>query len=127
MSSNISFNLTLIRTGSGKTFTMIGNEAMPGIAPRAFQEIFGLLESKSNVKKFSFKVTLYMCELYNDMLLDLLDKNNDQKLDIKKDKKGYRSDFFWFRFQNRYLIQILFNFRHDICTKHYRKIRGFIR
>ena len=59
---------------------------MPGIAPRAFAEIFDLLNS--NVKQFSYQVTLYMVELYNDMLLDLLDKKNNAKLDIKKDKKG---------------------------------------
>lgn len=29
-----------------------------------------------------------MVELYNDALLDLLDKSNAAKLDIKKDKKG---------------------------------------
>ena len=77
---------------------MIGNEAFPGIAPRSFKEIFDLLES--NVKKFSFSVTLYMCELYNDMLIDLLDKGNDKKLDIKKDKKGefYISELLYYSF-----------------------------
>ena len=79
--------------GSGKTFTMIGTDAFPGVAPRAFDEIFELLES--NVKKSSFSATLYMCELYNDMLIDLMDKGNDKKLDIKKDKKGisFRAKF----------------------------------
>ena len=66
---------------------MIGGGDMPGIAPRSFTEIFDLLNS--NVKQFSYKVTLYMVELYNDMLLDLLDKKNNAKLDIKKDKKGF--------------------------------------
>ena len=34
------------QTGSGKTFTIIGggNGSMPGIAPRAFNRIFDLLE-----------------------------------------------------------------------------------
>jgi len=34
------------------------------------------------------QVTLYMCELYNDQLLDLMDKKNTKKLEIKKDAKG---------------------------------------
>ncbi|CAB3977739.1 myosin heavy chain, non-muscle-like [Paramuricea clavata] len=43
-----------------------------------------------NKGKFSFKVSVYMLELYNDRLIDLLAENHaaDAKLDIKKDKKG---------------------------------------
>ena len=42
----------------GKTFTMIGDSSgnFPGIAPRAFDEIFDLLES--NKKKFSYDVSV---------------------------------------------------------------------
>ena len=76
------------QTGSGKTFTMIGDSGgkMPGIAPRAYQEIFDLLEG--NKKKFSYSISVYMVELYNDQLLDLFDTSHSSKLDIKKDKKG---------------------------------------
>ena len=63
---------------------------MPGIAPRAFAEIFDLLNA--NEKQFSYQVTLYMVELYNDQLLDLMDKKNTNKLDIKKDKKGFSDE-----------------------------------
>ncbi|XP_064618815.1 myosin-9-like isoform X3 [Lineus longissimus] len=79
------------QTGSGKTFTMIGDKAQnfPGIAPRAFDRIFDLIEE--NKKKFSFSVSCYMMELYNDKLLDLFSRDSshaDDRFDIKKDKKG---------------------------------------
>lgn len=46
------------QTGSGKTFTMIGGGkgTFPGIAPRAYSEIFDLLHA--NEKKFSFAVSV---------------------------------------------------------------------
>ena len=46
------------QTGSGKTFTMIGDskQQFPGIAPRAYSEIFSLLQE--NQKKFSFAVSV---------------------------------------------------------------------
>ncbi|ELU03973.1 hypothetical protein CAPTEDRAFT_167295 [Capitella teleta] len=79
------------QTGSGKTYTIIGDSQgnSPGIAPRAFEGIFNLLEE--NKTKFSYKVSCYMLELYNDKLLDLFSKANhadDTHLDIKKDRKG---------------------------------------
>ncbi|XP_076443264.1 uncharacterized protein LOC143281879 [Babylonia areolata] len=79
------------QTGSGKTFTMIGDrdQRFPGIAPRAFERIFEL--GQENKSKFDMKVTAYMLELYNDKLIDLFAKPNiydEDKLDIKKDKKG---------------------------------------
>ncbi|XP_067665807.1 uncharacterized protein [Haliotis asinina] len=79
------------QTGSGKTFTMIGDKEQnhPGIAPRAFNRIFEL--AQENRSKMSVRVTCYMLELYNDKLIDLFGKPgqlDDDKLDIKKDKKG---------------------------------------
>ncbi|XP_053405776.1 uncharacterized protein LOC123566477 isoform X3 [Mercenaria mercenaria] len=78
------------QTGSGKTFTMIGDkeQKFPGIAPRAFDRIFELVDELKS--KFTITVEAYMLELYNDKLIDLFSKpgNEDDKLDIKKDKKG---------------------------------------
>ncbi|XP_074649983.1 uncharacterized protein LOC141905115 [Tubulanus polymorphus] len=78
------------QTGSGKTFTMIGDREgnFPGIAPRAFNRIYDLIEE--NKSKFTFSVSVYMMELYNDKLLDLFSKSgaHDDRMDIKKDKKG---------------------------------------
>lgn len=78
------------QTGSGKTYTMIGDKELksPGIAPRAMDAIYKLMDEQKS--KFSFKVTCYMLELYNDKLIDLLAPHGKEpaKLDIKKDKKG---------------------------------------
>ncbi|XP_078600264.1 uncharacterized protein LOC144875230 isoform X2 [Branchiostoma floridae x Branchiostoma japonicum] len=76
------------QTGSGKTFTMIGDkdQRFPGIAPRAFDRIFELIEE--NKAKFSCEVFVYMLELYVDKLIDLFNHTSEGKLDIKKDKKG---------------------------------------
>ncbi|CAG0898160.1 unnamed protein product [Darwinula stevensoni] len=76
------------QTGSGKTFTMLGTEAEPGIAPRAFQRIFQIAHDTKH--KFHVKVTAYMLELYNDRLLDLLrvPLGTEEKLEAKKDKTG---------------------------------------
>jgi hypothetical protein len=80
------------QTGSGKTYTMVGEMSMDspvrGIAPRAMKQIFEVLEE--NKSKFSYAVSTYMLELYNDRLLDLYAESRKEaaKLDIKKDKKG---------------------------------------
>ncbi|KAK3604681.1 hypothetical protein CHS0354_009292 [Potamilus streckersoni] len=79
------------QTGSGKTFTMIGDRELkyPGIAPRAFSRIFELADELRS--KFQIKVSAYMMELYNEKLIDLFAQPgnyDDEKLEIKKDKKG---------------------------------------
>ncbi|XP_051876604.1 uncharacterized protein si:dkey-96l17.6 [Pristis pectinata] len=79
------------QTCSGKTFTMIGEKekSNPGIIPRAFKRIFQIVDE--NYTKFTFKVSAYMLELYNEQLLDLFITPCDgfnTKLEIKKDKKG---------------------------------------
>ena len=63
------------QTGSGKTYTMIGDGGggremtQPGLAPRAFQDIFALAEAQKS--KFSFRISCYMIEIYRDNLIDL--------------------------------------------------------
>ncbi|KAK4791821.1 hypothetical protein SAY86_032234 [Trapa natans] len=76
------------QTGSGKTFTIYGSENNPGLTPRATNELFKILKRDSN--KFSFSLKVYMVELYQDTLIDLLLSKNGKrlKLDIKKDSKG---------------------------------------
>ena len=58
------------QTGSGKTYTMIGSENNPGIAPRAFQRLFQLMDAGRS--RHSVQASAYMMELYNDKLIDLL-------------------------------------------------------
>jgi hypothetical protein len=86
------------QTGSGKTFTMTGSAELPGLTPRSIQEIFTLVKEKAN---FTFKISTYFVELYNDNLVDLywlIDNRNagrnadgsliePPKLDIKLDAR----------------------------------------
>lgn len=73
---------------------MVGNEHYPGIAPRAVQRLFELIDE--NKKLISTKVSVYMVELYNDQFQDLLWRADNLKtkqkdaprLEIKKDKNG---------------------------------------
>ncbi|XP_052196753.1 kinesin-like protein KIN-14E [Diospyros lotus] len=76
------------QTGSGKTFTIYGSENNPGLTPLATSELFKILKRDSN--KFSFSLKVYMVELYQDTLVDLLLPKNAKrlKLDIRKDSKG---------------------------------------
>ncbi|KAJ1388898.1 Spindle pole body-associated protein Vik1/Cik1, microtubule binding domain [Sesbania bispinosa] len=73
------------QTGSGKTFTIYGSEDNPGLTPRAIAELFRILRRDNN--KYSFSLKVYMVELYQDTLIDLLLPKNAKhlKLDIKKD------------------------------------------
>ena len=52
----------------GKTHTMTGNPSMPGLTPKAINELFRLMSEKSNCV---CKVSTYFVELYNDNLVDL--------------------------------------------------------
>lgn len=76
------------QTGSGKTYTIYGAPGSPGLTPRAMQELFRCLDRDSG--KISFALKVYMLELYQDNLQDLLLPKNapKKKLEIKKDIKG---------------------------------------
>lgn len=82
------------QTGSGKTHTMVGNPSAPGLTLRAIDRVFDLIKANADVQESTVKV--YMVELYNDNLIDLLydakapaNRNQDPpKLEIKKDDKG---------------------------------------
>lgn len=89
------FNVCLFaygQTGSGKTFTMTGSPSMPGLTPKAIDELFRLINERVHL---NVKVTTYFVELYNDNLVDLywiLDNKGKAgmeppKLDIKMDNK----------------------------------------
>ena len=50
------------QTGSGKTFTIYGNPADPGLTPRGISELFRIIDRDSG--KYTFSVSCYMLELY---------------------------------------------------------------
>ncbi|GAQ87147.1 Myosin-related protein [Klebsormidium nitens] len=78
------------QTGSGKTFTIYGTPENPGLTPRAMRELFEIMQRDGN--KYSFALKVYMLELYQDNLQDLLlpkkAPKEPKKLEIKKDAKG---------------------------------------
>ena len=58
------------QTGVGKTYTIYGDDANPGLTPRAISEVMRCGHRDSN--KCSVKMECYMLELYRDDLIDLL-------------------------------------------------------
>lgn len=61
-------------TGSGKSYTMTGNSAAPGIIPRAISEIFSIIESTAAQENdVFFYVRISYVELYNNNFRNLLD------------------------------------------------------
>ena len=69
------------QSGTGKTFTMNGNDELPGLVPRAMAAIFeNVGEREINYKHDCF---LSMIEIYNETIRDLL---RDPKADTSKVK-----------------------------------------
>merc|ERR1719223_1255768 len=67
------FNVTVFaygQTGAGKTHTMYGSGEMPGLVPRAADELFAVLGRYSHGSQS--KVCVSMFELYRDDLMDLI-------------------------------------------------------
>ena len=61
-------------TGSGKSYTMTGNHAAPGIIPRAISEIFSIIETTAAQEQdVFFYVRLSYVELYNNNFRNLLE------------------------------------------------------
>ncbi|GAA5893152.1 hypothetical protein JCM8208_004359 [Rhodotorula glutinis] len=58
------------QTASGKTFTMTGSSAEPGIIPLAIDELFALIHQQRSRRRFALRVAFL--EIYNEMLRDLL-------------------------------------------------------
>lgn len=80
------------QTGSGKTYTIGGGntgsltEEEYGVIPRAVQEMFEVIQSKTNVQ-YSIKVSYI--EIYKEELRDLLDLETSSKdLHIREDENG---------------------------------------
>jgi hypothetical protein len=78
------YNITVFaygQTGAGKTHTMYGSAAQPGVSPRTIQAVFDQIEA--NKDHLEVKVEAYMIELYNNKVLDLLlvtQEGSDRKI-----------------------------------------------
>uniref|UniRef100_K3WGY6 Kinesin-like protein n=1 Tax=Globisporangium ultimum (strain ATCC 200006 / CBS 805.95 / DAOM BR144) TaxID=431595 RepID=K3WGY6_GLOUD len=65
------------QTGTGKTFTMVGNRDMKeleGVIPRALQQVFAVVNARQLTYKDTLRVS--MIEIYNDQILDLLNEDS---------------------------------------------------
>lgn len=70
------------QTGTGKTFTMVGNNDLShdgvlvnqGMIPRALQQVFAIVRARQVTYKDV--VTVSMVEIYNDQILDLLSEDS---------------------------------------------------
>ena len=65
-----------MHAGSGKTHTIYGGDADAGLTPRGIHELFAILDRDGG--KYTFSVSCYMLELYQDDLADLLLPQNGQ-------------------------------------------------
>eukprot|EP01017_Pseudomicrothorax_dubius_P013974 TRINITY_DN1637_c0_g3_i6.p1 TRINITY_DN1637_c0_g3~~TRINITY_DN1637_c0_g3_i6.p1 ORF type:complete len:453 (-),score=149.81 TRINITY_DN1637_c0_g3_i6:28-1386(-) len=77
------------QTGTGKTFTMEGKLDHPqyrGIIPRTFEHIFKFIEAAGKSKQFLVRASFL--ELYNEEIRDLLQKNFENKLDLREKPEG---------------------------------------
>ncbi|XP_014678184.1 PREDICTED: kinesin-like protein KIF3A [Priapulus caudatus] len=73
------------QTGTGKTFTMEGVRTVPelcGIIPNSFAHIFGHIAKAEEDKKFLVRVS-YL-EIYNEEVRDLLNKDQNVRLEVKE-------------------------------------------
>ncbi|KAF9067049.1 P-loop containing nucleoside triphosphate hydrolase protein [Rhodocollybia butyracea] len=57
------------QTASGKTYTLSGSEAEPGIIPRAMRAVFGYIK---NTEKREYLLRCSYLEIYNEQIHDLL-------------------------------------------------------
>ena len=74
------------QTGTGKTFTMEGENDPPelrGIIPRAFAQIFEQIASRGD-EATEFLVRASYLEIYNEDVRDLLSKQAHNRLDLKE-------------------------------------------
>ncbi len=70
-------------TGSGKTYTMLGESGVPGIMTLSLHELFARLEESDN-----FNIRCSFIEVYNEVIKDLLRENNMASLDIREDARS---------------------------------------
>ncbi len=66
-------------------FSYRGGDPMRGIVPRAMEEIFRYIQSKSSPKS-TFMVRTSYLQIYNEVISDLL-KSEKSSLQIREDKR----------------------------------------
>ncbi|XP_023210147.1 osmotic avoidance abnormal protein 3-like [Centruroides sculpturatus] len=64
------------QSGSGKTYTMLGNADNPGLIPLLTQEIF---QPENQRNRLTFRVELSCMDIYNEKVYDLIHPSSDIK------------------------------------------------
>lgn len=72
-------------TGTGKTFTMVGNEKNPGMMVRVFDDLFQF--AKYNDEETRTSIVISYMEIYNENIRDLLNASNTF-LELREDPEG---------------------------------------
>ncbi|PKU42397.1 kinesin-like protein kifc3 isoform x1 [Limosa lapponica baueri] len=102
------------QTGAGKTYTMEGTPANPGINQRALQLLFS--EVRGKAADWDYAISVSAAEIYNEALRDLLVKEPQEKLEIKLCPDGsgqlYVPGLTEFRVQSVEDINKVFEFGH---------------
>ena len=79
------------QSGSGKTFTMYGNdiydENAKGIIPRVVEEIFKRVEKSD--RNIDFQIKLSVLEIYKEVMYDLFTQENNLRIIENKEKGIY--------------------------------------
>ncbi|KAL1440909.1 hypothetical protein MTO96_009076 [Rhipicephalus appendiculatus] len=84
----LGFNGTIFafgQTASGKTHTMMGSSSQPGLIPLTIDAIFDIIQ---NMPEREFLVQISYIEIYNENVLDLLDKDYGKHLQIRDNVDG---------------------------------------
>ena len=73
-------------TGSGKTFTIMGNglPEFKGLAPRALEVLFRLLKERKDNDEFDYQTKVSLIEVHMDNVKNLLE---DTRIDVSKGRK----------------------------------------
>ena len=80
------FNSTVFAygaTGSGKTYTMVGNGENPGLMVRTISDLFNMIKSNNNDN--NYRITINYIEVYNETLKDLLSENENSNVELRSD------------------------------------------
>ncbi|XP_015277559.1 PREDICTED: kinesin-like protein KIF19 [Gekko japonicus] len=72
-------------TGAGKTYTMLGLDAEPGIYIRTLHDLFRAIEATSG--DMAYSVCMSYFEIYNEVIRDLLNPSSGF-LELREDSKG---------------------------------------
>ncbi|GFG34639.1 hypothetical protein Cfor_03711 [Coptotermes formosanus] len=72
-------------TGSGKTYTMVGNTQQPGIMVRALNDLFQSVQESKHPEQYT--VTMSYLEIYNENIRDLLNPSSGF-LELREDSRG---------------------------------------